>query len=77
MAEKMIFTKPEDLRQLIGWVIDDVQFAPGARLILILSHVAAPNKTKLILTPCIQVGMTGNITVHNPMLNMASEPVVE
>lgn len=77
MPEKMMFNKPGDLRQLVGWKIDDVQFAPGARLVLIVSHVIAPNKMRLIITPGVQVGMTGNITIHNPMLNLASEPVVE
>lgn len=77
MPEKMMFNKPEDLRQLVGWVIDNVQFAPGARLILTVSHMAAPNKMQIILTPGIQVGMSGNMTVHNPMMNVASEPVAE
>jgi len=77
MAEKMVFNKPEDLRQLVGWVIDDVQLIDGARLVLTLHHIEAPNRIRIIVSPLIQVGMTGNITVHNPALNVASEPAVE
>lgn len=79
MPDKMVFNHPNDLRQLIGWQIQDVVVMPGQAptLHLIVSNIEAPNKMRVIITPTITAGMTGNITVHTAGFHVSSEPVVE
>ena len=79
MAEKMVFSNSNDLRQLVGWQIDDVGIMPGQAptLHLVVSHLTAANKIRIIITPTITAGMTGSITAHSAGLQVSSEPVVE
>lgn len=79
MAEKMVFTNdPASLKQLIGWHIDDaIMDVPRATVILIISQLTAENKQRLIITPHVTATMMGNITVHNPGIQISAEPVVD
>ena len=66
-----------DLLKFKGWQIDDVVQVPNTPIVtLIISHIAAPNKIRLVFTPLVQVGMNGNLTVHLPALNIQSAEMV-
>ena len=45
-------TKPEEVRKLIGCTIEDAKVGGmPPSLILVVSHIAAPNKVQVIFTP--------------------------
>lgn len=77
MGEKMMFSDAESLKQMTGWVIEEVIPGGDASLALRVSHVAAPNQQLITIKPGIQVAMMGNVTVHNPAMMVSAEPVIK
>ena len=72
-------SKPEDIKKLIGWRIDDVRLILGVppKLILRLGHIAAGNQVDITFTPCLTPKVsTGGVEM--PLgINIASEDVPE
>lgn len=70
--------KPEDIKKMVGWRIDDVRLILGVppKLTLRLGHIAAGGQVDITFTPCLtpKVGVGG---VELPLgINIHSEDVL-
>ena len=72
MPKALEVNKPEDLGKLKGWVVQFAKFVgqPQPMWIVEYSHVLAPNPIRVIVTATVIAAMNGNITLHNPNINI-------
>ena len=72
----LVIQKESDAGKLGGWTIQKARVS-GVNLVMEISHPLAESHVELIIEPAIAVGMSGNITVHNPNLKLTTRDVAE
>ncbi len=73
---ELIIKKPEDIEKLVGWTVLEAGLLPpgmGIGVGLKLSHPAAAVPVKVFFVAGTQMGLSGNVVVANPGINILSQ----